>query len=118
MFLDIYLHPDEPMARYDVEAALEERLPAGCEIVGGIGQAGANIDLEIPIEMPRRWWPTFSDLSVCAQTPSWLSRTPARRSGSASFPDRDTIGPKSSSCWVPVSFAPGNINKSQLSDHR
>ena len=48
MFLDIYLHPDEPMARYDVEAALEERLPAGCEIVGGIGQAGANIDLEIP----------------------------------------------------------------------
>ena len=53
MFLDIYFRPEERVARDDVEAALEERLPPGCEVVGaGVGQTGSNIDLELPDRQP------------------------------------------------------------------
>ena len=49
VFVDIYFSALETVARADVEALLEDRLPVGCEIVGaGVGDTGSNIDLEIP----------------------------------------------------------------------
>jgi hypothetical protein len=49
MFVDVYMSASETVPRADVSDELEDRLPAGCEVVGaGSGMGVSNVDIEIP----------------------------------------------------------------------
>ncbi|MEV0807807.1 hypothetical protein [Micromonospora sp. NPDC050200] len=52
MFIDVYLPPGLPVDRDEIEEEFEEL--DGFEVVGaGVGEEGANIDLEIDPSVPR-----------------------------------------------------------------